>query len=80
MPLDVDAAVIGNTRLSDDYSVLALAAPAVAALAKPGQFVMLRLSGVNDPLIGRALALYDTVLSESGDPHGIELVYFVKGK
>ena len=35
MPVDVDAAVISNTRLSDDYSVIALAAPEVASLAPP---------------------------------------------
>ena len=32
MPFDVDAAVIANTRLSPDYNVLALAAPAIARL------------------------------------------------
>src|SRR3989337_1023263 len=36
MPVDVDAAVISSTRLSADYSVVALAAPEVASLARPG--------------------------------------------
>ena len=36
MPIDVDAAVIANTRLSDDYNVLALAAPAIARARAPG--------------------------------------------
>ena len=35
-------AVLANRRLSDDYNVLALAAPAIAAAAQPGQFVMLK--------------------------------------
>ena len=30
VPVDIDAAVIANTRLSDDYNVLALAAPEIA--------------------------------------------------
>ena len=42
MPCDIDAAVIANTRLSDDYSVLSLDAPAIAGLARPGQFVMVK--------------------------------------
>ena len=44
MPIDIDAAVISNTRLSHDYSVLALAAPEIASLAEPGQFVMIKPS------------------------------------
>jgi NAD(P)H-flavin reductase len=44
MPIDVDAPVIANTRLSDDYSVVALEAPEVASLAEPGQFVMIKPS------------------------------------
>ena len=40
--LDVAAPVIANRPLSDDYNVLALAAPAIAAAAAPGQFVMVK--------------------------------------
>ena len=42
MPVDVDAEVLSNTRLSADYNVLAIAAPEVASRAEPGQFVMLK--------------------------------------
>ena len=34
----------------------------------PGQFVMLRLAGANDPLLARPLALYDTVLDAASGP------------
>ena len=34
-PVDVDAAVIANTRLSADYNVLALAAPEIARSRGP---------------------------------------------
>ena len=47
MPIDVDAVVISNTRLSDDYSVVALAAPEIASLAQPGQFVMIKAAARN---------------------------------
>src|SRR4029453_12838226 len=40
----------------------------------PGQFLMLRLADLNDPLIGRPLAMYDVV----GDY--VDVVYLVKGK
>ena len=35
--------------------------PEIARRIVPGQFVMLRLAGMNDPLLGRPLALYNTV-------------------
>jgi dihydroorotate dehydrogenase electron transfer subunit len=41
---------------------------------------MLRLAGGDDPLLGRPLALYDTVLDASGKPTGIDVVYLVVGK
>ena len=44
MPVDIDAAVIANRRLSADYNVLSLAAPEIAAAARPGQFVMIKTS------------------------------------
>ena len=37
MPSDIDAAVISNARLSDDYCIVSLEAPEIAALAQPGQ-------------------------------------------
>ena len=55
MPVDVDAAVISNTRLSDDYSVIALAAPEVASLARPGQFVMVKPSRGCRPAAAQAV-------------------------
>ena len=35
---------------------------------------------MNDPLLGRPLALYDTVLSHSGEPIGLDIVYLAVGK
>ena len=36
--------------------------PELAQIIVPGQFVMLRMAGCDDPLLGRPFALYDTVL------------------
>lgn len=44
----------------------------------PGQFFMLRNPAGNDPLIGRALAMY--ALAETGQGRCLDLVYIVKGK
>lgn len=74
MPVDVDAAVIGNTRLSDDYSVLALAAPAIAAAALPGQFVMLKTARGMDPLLRRPFSIFEVLRSDDGSPLGITIL------
>jgi len=74
MPADIDAAVIANTRLSDDYSVLALAAPAIAALALPGQFVMVKPSRGADPLLRRPFSIFEIVRGTGGEAVGITLL------
>jgi dihydroorotate dehydrogenase electron transfer subunit len=66
MLLDVDAAVIANRPLSHDYNVLALAAPAVAAQAAPGQFVMLKPGVGVDPLLRRPFSVFEVLRDASG--------------
>lgn len=74
------AVVQENVRLARDTYRLRVACPPIAERIVPGQFVMLRLAGVDDPLLGRPLALYDTVLDQQGRPVGIDAVYLVLGK
>jgi dihydroorotate dehydrogenase electron transfer subunit len=76
----VSAEILENVRLAKDTYRVRFAAPEIARRVVPGQFLMLRLAGMNDPLIGRPLALYDTVLSTSGEPTAVDVVYLVKGK
>jgi dihydroorotate dehydrogenase electron transfer subunit len=75
-----DAEILANEQIAESTYRLRCNAPEIAAAIVPGQFVMLRITGLNDPLIGRALALYDIVRSGAGDPVAIEVVYLVKGK
>lgn len=46
----------------------------------PGQFLMLRLAGSNDPLLGRPLAVYDVVVDPQGTPQSLDIVYLAVGK
>ncbi len=75
----IRVAILSNARIGRDTYRLRFAAPQLARRIVPGQFIMLRLAGCDDPLLGRALALYDTVL-DGGEPVGIEVVYLVVGK
>jgi dihydroorotate dehydrogenase electron transfer subunit len=72
--------VLENVRLARDTYRVRLACPEIAARIVPGQFVMLRLADVNDPLLGRPLALYDAVLDDAGTPTAIDIVYMALGK
>ncbi len=74
------ARISEHARLADRTYRVRLDCPDVAAAIRPGQFVMLRLPGTTDPLLGRPFALYDTALDEGGNPVGIDVVYLVVGK
>ena len=74
------ATIVYNRGLARDTYCVRLDCPEIASRILPGQFVMLRLPDRDDPLLGRALALYDTFDDESGNPRGIDLVYLVVGK
>lgn len=72
--------ILENVPLARNTWRLRVQWPELAEMIKPGQFVMLRLPGLNDPLLARPFALYDTVLSPEGKPLGIDIVYLVVGK
>jgi dihydroorotate dehydrogenase electron transfer subunit len=74
MPVDIDAAVIANTRLSEEYSVLALAAPTIGELARPGQFVMVKPARGTDPLLRRPFSIFEILRDGGGAPTGITLL------
>lgn len=74
------ARVRENVRLADRTYRIRLDCPEIAAAIRPGQFVMVRLPGTADPLLGRPFALYDTVLDESGHAVAFDFVYLVVGK
>ncbi len=73
MPVDIDAAVIANRRLSADYNILAFAAPEIAAAARPGQFVMIKTSGGQDPLLRRPFSIFEILRDATGAPIGVSI-------
>jgi len=73
MPVDIPAVVLSNTRLSPDYNVIALAAPEVARLAAPGQFVMVKTAPGLDPMLRRPFSIFE-VLRDAGEIRGLSLL------
>jgi len=73
-PVDIDATVIANARLSRDYSVLSLAAPEVGRRTQPGQFVMVKPAGVTDPLLRRPFSVFEVLRNNAGDVTGVSIL------
>jgi dihydroorotate dehydrogenase electron transfer subunit len=73
-PVDIDATVIANARLSRDYSVLSLAAPEVGRRTRPGQFVMVKPAGVTDPLLRRPFSVFEILRDSAGEVTGISIL------
>jgi len=74
MPIDVAAEVMANHPLSTDYNVLALAAPAIAAAAAPGQFVMIKAGAGVDPLLRRPFSVFEVLRDSGGNATGLTIL------
>jgi dihydroorotate dehydrogenase electron transfer subunit len=73
MIFDVAAEVTANTRLSTDYNIVSLAAPAIGAAAAPGQFVMIKPGAGIDPMLRRPFSIFE-ILRSAGQITGISLL------
>ena len=71
------APIVANEPIAASTYRLRIQAPRIAARITPGQFVMLRIAGLDDPMLGRAFAMYET--PTSAEPM-LEVVYLVHGK
>jgi dihydroorotate dehydrogenase electron transfer subunit len=74
VPVDIDAEVIANTPLSADYNVLALAAPEIASIARPGQFVMVKARPGFEPLLRRPFSVFELFRHPSGAATGLSIL------
>jgi dihydroorotate dehydrogenase electron transfer subunit len=61
MPIDVEAVVIRNVRLSADYNVLTLAAPEIGARTQPGQFVMVKAGVPAESILRRPFSVFEVI-------------------
>lgn len=78
--VQIEAPIESNNEIAEGTFLVRVAAPEIARTAVPGQFVMIRISGLDAPLIGRAFAIYDIHAGDDGQPRTIDLVYLKKGK
>ena len=76
----ITAEILDHRQVAEGTFRIRVACPKIAAEAVPGQFVMVRLAGRNDPLLARPLAIYDTYPAASETPEGFDLIYAVHGR
>lgn len=74
MSLSLYAKLLSNEPVGPEIFLLTLQAPAMAAKARPGQFVMLRVSPGPEPLLARPFSIHG---AEDGK---LLILYQVKGK
>jgi len=69
-----EACVLEHRKLSGSYRELRMAAPSIAAAVKPGQFVHLRVPGLNELVLRRPFSVFKS------DGSAISLLYKPVGK
>ncbi|MFB3853230.1 MAG: dihydroorotate dehydrogenase electron transfer subunit [Vicinamibacterales bacterium] len=74
LPVDVQAVVLDNTRISQDYHIVSLAAAEIAARARPGQFVMVKAREGTEPLLRRPFSVFALIRDDAGRPAGFTLL------
>ncbi len=74
------ATVLENVQTARDTFRMRIDAAGIAQEIVPGQFIMVRLAGRTDPMLGRAFALYDIVHGPAGRAVALDFVYLKKGK
>ena len=72
MAIDRKARILG-VKTWQDYHLLTIASPAVGREARPGQFVMVKVTDTPFPLLRRPLSIHDAA------PAGIELFFKTAG-
>jgi dihydroorotate dehydrogenase electron transfer subunit len=58
MPLQTYGLVVRNERIRSLYFLLEIYCPPIAAKIRPGQFIMLKVSNTNSPLLRRPFSVY----------------------
>jgi len=74
------AKIVDQRIIAKDTWQLTFESANLAQTTQPGQFFMVRIAECNDPLIGRALAMFDRGLDSHGQLTNVSVAYVVKGK
>ena len=73
-PVDVDARIAANHRLSHAYNILEIEAPSIARQTRPGQFVMVKRALGREPLLRRPFSVFEILRDARGEVTGLSLL------
>lgn len=76
--LQLESKVIFNEKLNGDSYRMFINTPEIALEAKPGQFLMVRVSETNDPLFRRPFSIFRVRITH--DCLGVEIIYKIVGR
>jgi dihydroorotate dehydrogenase electron transfer subunit len=84
-PKEVKAKVLLHRRISSDYFRLQLSCPEIARLARPGQFLMVRVNELQDPFLRRPFSFSRIFPPREKkrkpmDEGGVEICYQIVGR
>lgn len=79
-PQFASAEIAAVEQVAKDTYLLRMRAPAIAEQITPGQFVMIRLPGLTDVLLGRPLAMYDVHDGQATPCEFLDVVFVAKGR
>ncbi len=76
MPVNVKAKLIEKEQLKEDIFKFVISSKEIADIAKPGQFLEIRVSNQFDPFLRRPISIYDI----SKENSSLTFIFQVKGK
>jgi len=80
MPLQIDGIVIKNKRIKSLYFLLGIYCPSIANQIKPGQFIMLKTSKNNSPLLRRPFSVYKSFPNNHPDKRKRDCLFILYKK
>ncbi len=75
----VESMVLLNEKLNKDSYRMVIDSAEIASEAKPGQFLMVRITEINDPLFRRPFSIFRRTVTKF-DSLGVEIVYKIVGR
>ncbi|HQN71465.1 MAG TPA: hypothetical protein PK424_08015, partial [Smithella sp.] len=70
--------IITNDEIQDDCFLMKVRTSSLFETPQPGQFVMVRIAGLNDPFLSRPISVY--AFTREANFCTVELLYRVVGK
>jgi dihydroorotate dehydrogenase electron transfer subunit len=80
MPLQTDGIVLKNKRIKSLYFILGIYCPSIANQIKPGQFIMLKTSNNNSPLLRRPFSVYKSFPNNHPDKRKRDCIFILYKK